>query len=178
MRTSSDHILTSHVGSLPRPDDLIEANRARDEGAAVDEAHSKTAALVARRRAPPEGTRHRRSKRRRVRQVDGAAGQLRRLVELRLPSPGRPRARRGRASTMRAASGAPGELVLTERWRPARPRALRRRLYRPRIRHFQGPRPSSGRSASGRDLYRTRRNPADIAHFKAALTATGVGKAS
>ena len=30
MRTSSDHILTSHVGSLPRPDDLIEANRARE----------------------------------------------------------------------------------------------------------------------------------------------------
>src|SRR5229473_3515330 len=25
MRTSSDHILTSHAGSLPRPDDLIEA---------------------------------------------------------------------------------------------------------------------------------------------------------
>ena len=26
MKTSSDHILTSHAGSLPRPDDLIEAN--------------------------------------------------------------------------------------------------------------------------------------------------------
>ena len=30
MRTSTDHILTSHVGSLPRPDGLIAANRARD----------------------------------------------------------------------------------------------------------------------------------------------------
>jgi 5-methyltetrahydropteroyltriglutamate--homocysteine methyltransferase len=30
MRSSSDRILTSHVGSLPRPDALIEANRARD----------------------------------------------------------------------------------------------------------------------------------------------------
>jgi 5-methyltetrahydropteroyltriglutamate--homocysteine methyltransferase len=30
MKTSSDHILTSHVGSLPRPDDLIAANRARE----------------------------------------------------------------------------------------------------------------------------------------------------
>src|SRR5436190_16987299 len=29
MRRSVDHILTSHVGSLPRPDALIEANRAR-----------------------------------------------------------------------------------------------------------------------------------------------------
>jgi 5-methyltetrahydropteroyltriglutamate--homocysteine methyltransferase len=38
MRGSSDHILTSHVGSLPRPDDLIEANRAREAGEAVDEA--------------------------------------------------------------------------------------------------------------------------------------------
>jgi len=35
--TSSDHILTSHVGSLPRPDDLIEANRAREAGETIDE---------------------------------------------------------------------------------------------------------------------------------------------
>jgi len=37
MRTSSDHILTSHVGSLPRPDQLIEVNRARETGEATDE---------------------------------------------------------------------------------------------------------------------------------------------
>ena len=37
MRVSSDHILTSHVGSLPRPDDLIEANQAREAGEATDE---------------------------------------------------------------------------------------------------------------------------------------------
>ena len=37
MRTSSDHILTSHAGSLPRPDALIEANRAREAGEASDE---------------------------------------------------------------------------------------------------------------------------------------------
>jgi 5-methyltetrahydropteroyltriglutamate--homocysteine methyltransferase len=36
MRTSTDRILASHVGSLPRPDDLIEANRAREEGRAID----------------------------------------------------------------------------------------------------------------------------------------------
>ena len=30
MRMSRDHILTSQAGSLPRPDDLIEANRARE----------------------------------------------------------------------------------------------------------------------------------------------------
>ena len=36
MRRSTDHILTSHVGSLPRPDTLIAANRARDAGEAAD----------------------------------------------------------------------------------------------------------------------------------------------
>ena len=37
MRTSTDYVLTSHAGSLPRPDALIEANRAREAGAATDE---------------------------------------------------------------------------------------------------------------------------------------------
>jgi 5-methyltetrahydropteroyltriglutamate--homocysteine methyltransferase len=37
MRNSGDRILTSHAGSLPRPDDLIEANRQREAGKA-DEA--------------------------------------------------------------------------------------------------------------------------------------------
>src|SRR5437762_9104493 len=37
MRTSIDHILTSHVGSLPRPDELIAANQARETGGAIDE---------------------------------------------------------------------------------------------------------------------------------------------
>jgi 5-methyltetrahydropteroyltriglutamate--homocysteine methyltransferase len=38
VRDSRDHILTSHAGSLPRPDTLIEANRARAEGEAGSEA--------------------------------------------------------------------------------------------------------------------------------------------
>ena len=37
MKTSFHHILTSHVGSLPRPDDLIAANRARVAREATDE---------------------------------------------------------------------------------------------------------------------------------------------
>ncbi|HEY6981055.1 cobalamin-independent methionine synthase II family protein [Reyranella sp.] len=37
MKSSSDRVLTSHAGSLPRPDDLIEANRQREAGRA-DEA--------------------------------------------------------------------------------------------------------------------------------------------
>jgi 5-methyltetrahydropteroyltriglutamate--homocysteine methyltransferase len=35
---SRDRILTSHAGSLPRPDSLIEANRARETGETTDEA--------------------------------------------------------------------------------------------------------------------------------------------
>ena len=37
MRDSRDRVLTSHAGSLPRSDDLIEANRARESGGAPDE---------------------------------------------------------------------------------------------------------------------------------------------
>ena len=38
MRMSRDHILTSQAGSLPRPDDLIKANSAREAGETTDEA--------------------------------------------------------------------------------------------------------------------------------------------
>ena len=37
MRIKTDHILTSHVGSLPRPDELIAANRAREGAGATDD---------------------------------------------------------------------------------------------------------------------------------------------
>ena len=37
MRQSRDQILTSHAGSLPRPGDLIDANRARESGVTTDE---------------------------------------------------------------------------------------------------------------------------------------------
>ena len=56
MRTSRDQILTSHVGSLPRPDELIEANRAREAGEMTDEAgfqqilQASVAAIVRRQR--------------------------------------------------------------------------------------------------------------------------------
>jgi 5-methyltetrahydropteroyltriglutamate--homocysteine methyltransferase len=38
MRHSDNRILTSHAGSLPRPDELIEANRAFYEDKSIDEA--------------------------------------------------------------------------------------------------------------------------------------------
>jgi 5-methyltetrahydropteroyltriglutamate--homocysteine methyltransferase len=37
MKHSADGILTSHAGSLPRPEDLIDANRARESGMTTDE---------------------------------------------------------------------------------------------------------------------------------------------
>jgi 5-methyltetrahydropteroyltriglutamate--homocysteine methyltransferase len=43
MKHSTDRILTTHVGSLPRPDDLVDLLMAQDQGEAVD------AALLARR---------------------------------------------------------------------------------------------------------------------------------
>jgi 5-methyltetrahydropteroyltriglutamate--homocysteine methyltransferase len=45
MRRSEDRILTTHAGSLPRPDDLIALNRARAEGEAVaDDVYGATLA--------------------------------------------------------------------------------------------------------------------------------------
>lgn len=38
MRASLDHIATSHVGSLPRPDNLIAVHRAHQAGESIDEA--------------------------------------------------------------------------------------------------------------------------------------------
>ena len=37
MQRSTERILTTHAGSLPRPDDLIELNRARQAGESRDE---------------------------------------------------------------------------------------------------------------------------------------------
>ena len=46
MRTSSDHILTSHAGSLPRPDALIAAWAANDESALADTLRDAVAEVV------------------------------------------------------------------------------------------------------------------------------------
>jgi 5-methyltetrahydropteroyltriglutamate--homocysteine methyltransferase len=48
MRGSSDHILTSHAGSLPRPDDLIEAWAANDEPALAEKLTASVAEVVSR----------------------------------------------------------------------------------------------------------------------------------
>jgi len=57
MRGSQDHILTSHVGSLPRPDGLIAAHHAHESGAPIDDEafrqtlHEAVADVVRRQRA-------------------------------------------------------------------------------------------------------------------------------
>jgi 5-methyltetrahydropteroyltriglutamate--homocysteine methyltransferase len=48
MRSSSNHILTSHAGSLPRPDALIEAWGANDEGALTQQLTTAVAEVVRR----------------------------------------------------------------------------------------------------------------------------------
>jgi 5-methyltetrahydropteroyltriglutamate--homocysteine methyltransferase len=42
MQYSRDRIVTSHAGSLPRPDALIAANQARQSGSDIDEARFQT----------------------------------------------------------------------------------------------------------------------------------------
>ena len=51
MRVSSDHILTSHAGSLPRPDALIEAWGANDEPALSRQLRAAVAEVVRRQKA-------------------------------------------------------------------------------------------------------------------------------
>jgi 5-methyltetrahydropteroyltriglutamate--homocysteine methyltransferase len=48
MKTSDERILTTHVGSLPRPEDLLEMLRQEDRGEPVDEQalHARTASAV------------------------------------------------------------------------------------------------------------------------------------
>ena len=134
MRNSHDHILTSHVGSLPRPDDLIEANRKRDAGEGTDEAGlPKTVAGGGDRRgASSARRRYRRSGRRRVRQVDGTSGQLRRVVQLRVQPIERPGANLVGSAGRSAAQSAPRRTRAPWHSKAPRSRAVRGGLRRSR----------------------------------------------
>ncbi len=50
MKASSDHILTSHAGSLPRPDELIEAWEANDDRALTQKLPAAVTQIVRRQR--------------------------------------------------------------------------------------------------------------------------------
>ena len=118
MKRSTDRILTTHVGSLPRPADLLDMMQAKEQGQQVDEeAYAARLRERGRRdRAQAGRARHRRRRRRRIRQAE--------LRHLRQRAARRLRGRQGRAAAKpvgRLARGAvvPGVL----RARPRRPRA-------------------------------------------------------
>ena len=102
MLRSTDRILTTHVGSLPRPADLLDMMQAREQGKPVDEkAYARAAARRGRRdRAQAGRARHRRGRRRRVSasrassptSTSGSAAS--RPTDRPRPTNGRPHARR------------------------------------------------------------------------------------
>src|SRR5713101_1973327 len=107
MKQNRDHILTSHAGSLPRPDDVIEANRARESVQASDERRfqaqlrSSVADVVRRQKdlgiAMPGDGEFGKSMGHRARELSG-------VVELLVPASGRARAWHHRA--LRSATAA------------------------------------------------------------------------
>ena len=179
MRTSSDRILTSHAGSLPRPNELIEANRARETGDASDE------------RAFQETLR---------RAVDNV---VRRQKELGIDIPGD--GEFGKSVANRVNYGAwwnyafqrlgglelggpsldhmtprparPGEIVLTNASR-RRDRVRFAAAYADPVSGvFMGPRPSTGPVCVGPLTYTGQDAiKADIANFQAALAAAGIAE--
>jgi 5-methyltetrahydropteroyltriglutamate--homocysteine methyltransferase len=177
MRDSRDGIITSHVGSLPRPDELIIANRARDLGTAGDETafqkllQSSVADIVKRQRdvgiAVPNDGEFGKSMGQQVNYRAWLSYIFHRLDGIEVAAGGRlsapPRkaradelvpvdlmARRDRAKFLRAYTD-PDHPISTGPHRPPQPVCT-------------GPVKYKGHAAI----------KADIAHFKAALTANGV----
>ncbi|HEX3413422.1 MAG TPA: hypothetical protein VHT00_17040, partial [Stellaceae bacterium] len=177
MKTSSDHILTSHVGSLPRPDDLIAANRAREAGEATDEdvfqekLRGAVAAVVRRQQElgidiPGDGE-FGKSVGHRVNYGAWWNYAFHRLGGLELDGPAldsRPQQR-----------SRPGEIVLTSA-AYRRDRVRFAAAYADRESGvWMGPRPTSGPVCVGPLTYTGHAAIAvDIANFKAALKAVGV----
>ena len=177
MRTSSDHILTSHVGSLPRPDDLIAANRAREAGEAADQ----PAFQAILRASVGDVVRHQKELGIDV-PGDGEFGKsvghrvnygawwnyvFLRLGGLELDGPS--------LDHMTPRPARPGEIVLLNAAR-RRDRVRFAEAYADRESGvFMGPRPTTGPVCAGPLTYTGQEAiRADIANFKAALNAAGV----
>ena len=177
MRHSDTRILTSHVGSLPRPEAVIEATRARDAGETRDDA----AFQATLRAAVTDVVRHQRELGIDV-PNDGEFGKsvTHRVhygawwsyafqrwggIEFGAPGPYGRTARRSR----------PGEIVLTSQ-DDRRDRQLFAAAYRdPESGISMGPRPSTGPVCVAPLTYTGHAAlAADIAHLKAALSAAGV----
>jgi 5-methyltetrahydropteroyltriglutamate--homocysteine methyltransferase len=177
MKTSTDRILTSHVGSLPRPDDLIEANRAREAGEATDEPAFRQAL----RTAVGDVMRHQKALGIDI-PGDGEFGKsvghrvnygawwnyaFQRLGGLEFGGPS--------LDHMTPRPAAPGEIVLTNAAR-RRDRVRFAAAYADPVSGvFMGPRPATGPVCTGPLTYTGQDAiAADVANFKAALTAVGV----
>jgi 5-methyltetrahydropteroyltriglutamate--homocysteine methyltransferase len=177
MKTSTDRILTSHVGSLPRPDDLIAANRAREAGEAVDE----PAFLQILRTAVSDAVRHQKELGIDI-PGDGEFGKsvghrvnygawwnyaFQRLGGLELGGPS--------LDHMTPRSARPGEIVLTNAARRRDRLRFAAAYADPVSGVFMGPRPTTGPVCVGPMTYTGQEAiKADIANFKAALQAAGV----
>ncbi len=175
MRTSEHRILTSHVGSLPRPDDLIAANRAREEGKADEASFQQTlsaavAAVVRRQRelgidVPNDGE-YGKAMSQRVNYGSWWRYSWQRLGGI---EPGRQS-----LYEMQPRRSRPGEIVLTS-FGDRRDRTLFAAAYNdPESGITTGPRPPSPVCAApiryaGQEATRT-----DIANLKAALAASGI----
>jgi 5-methyltetrahydropteroyltriglutamate--homocysteine methyltransferase len=176
MRTSRRRILTTHVGSLPRPDALIEANRAREAGEAVEEAAfqatlSDAVDEVVRRQqhlgvdVPNDGE-FGKSMAHRVNYGAWWGYAFRRLGGIEFGAPGtygvKPRRSR------------PGEIVLTSQ-DDRRDRQRFAAAYADRESGiYMGPRPATGPVVTAKLSYIGHEAlAADIGNFKAALAAVG-----
>ena len=113
---STERFLTTHTGSLPRPDDLIRMMYAKEEGVPVDRAALGGARALGGRRGREEAGRRRHRHRQRRRDVEAelrhlrqgpARGLRRHRQHLRLPGSRRlPEAAPSRCSAIPAARGA------------------------------------------------------------------------
>jgi len=177
VRASTDHILTSHVGSLPRPDDLIAANRARDKGETTDEEafrrtlRAAVTDVVKRQKdlgidVPGDGE-FGKSVGHRVNYGAWWNYAFQRLGGLEL---GRPS-----LDHMTPRPARPGEIVLTNAAR-RRDRVRFAAAYADPVSGvFMGPRPDTGPVCVGPLTYvGEEATKADIANFKAALAAAGI----
>jgi len=177
MRSSTDRILTSHAGSLPRPDDLIEANRARASSEGVDEARFQAqlrtaVADVVRRQTelgidlPGDGE-YGKSMGHRVNYGAWWSYSFQRLGGLELSGPG--------LYDFPVQRSRPGQVVLTS-FGDRRDRTRFRAAYNdPESGITTGPRPNHWPVCVGKLTYTGHAAiQADIANFKAALAASGI----
>jgi 5-methyltetrahydropteroyltriglutamate--homocysteine methyltransferase len=179
MLYSTERILTTHVGSLPRPDELIAANRAREEGRDVGEAGFQRmlrAAVIDVVRAqkdagvdvPGDGE-FGKSMGHPVNYGAWWSYVFSRLGGVELGAPG-PYGRTPRRSR-------PGEIVLTSQDDRRDRRRFAAAYADPESGVSMGPRPMTGPVCTGKISYIGHQAVAtDIANFKAALTAAGIAE--